>query len=87
MLKSIQHAQTGSRDDANIEDVDTVEPFKKFETINNNEIYMNDLNLLSLAFNPGEVLSQCMYCILQQLGPNGRIWGNPRKNCICYLIC
>ena len=30
MLESIQHAQTGSYDDANIEDVDTVEPFKKF---------------------------------------------------------
>ena len=74
MLKHIQHAGTGSRDDANIYDVDTVEPFKKFETIHNNEIYMNDLNLLSLAFNPGEVLSLCMYSILQQLGPNGRIW-------------
>ena len=28
MLKHIQHAGTGSRDDANIYDVDTVEPFK-----------------------------------------------------------
>jgi hypothetical protein len=55
MLESIQHAQTGSYDDANIDDVDTVEPFKKLKTIDNNEIYMNDLVLVSLAFIHGEV--------------------------------
>ena len=49
MLESIQHAQTGSYDDANIEDVDTVEPFKKLKTIDNNEIYMNDLVLVSFS--------------------------------------
>ena len=49
-------------------------PLKAIQTIYNNVIYMNDLNLLSLAFNSGEVLSLCMYSTLQQLGPNGRIW-------------
>ena len=39
MLKHIQHPGTGSRDDANIYDLDTFEPFKSTKTIDNDEIF------------------------------------------------